>query len=76
MATLNIKNFPDPLYDRLRERARANHRSLAQEITHVLSEVLEEPEPVSLLELQGLGKEIWTDADATEHVATERRSWD
>lgn len=76
MATLNIKNFPDPLYDQLRERARANHRSLAQEITHVLSEVLEEPEPVSLLELQGLGKEVWTDADAAEHVATERRSWD
>lgn len=76
MATLNIKSLPDPLYDRLRERARANHRSIAQEVTHILSEVLEEPEPVSLLDLQGLGKEIWADADAAEHVATERRSWD
>jgi plasmid stability protein len=76
MATLNIKGLPDPLYDRLRERARANHRSIAQEVTHILSEVLEEPEPVSLLELQGLGKEIWADVDAAEHVATERGSWD
>ncbi len=76
MATLNIKSLPDPLYDRLRERARANHRSIAQEVTHILSEVLEKPEPVSLLELQGLGKEIWADADAAEHVATERRAWD
>lgn len=76
MATLNIKGLPDPLYDRLRERARANHRSIAQEVTHILSEVLEAPEPVSLLELQGLGKEIWADVDAAEHVATERGSWD
>jgi len=76
MATLNIKSLPDPLYDRLRERARANHRSIAQEVTHILSEVLEQPEPVSLLELQGLGKEIWAETDAAEHVATERRSWD
>ena len=76
MATLNIKSLPDPLYDRLRERARANHRSIAQEVTHILSEVLEAPEPLSLLELQGLGKEIWSETDAAEHVATERGSWD
>ncbi len=34
MATLNIKKFPDLLYERLRERARANHRSIAQEVAH------------------------------------------
>lgn len=76
MATLNIKGLPDPLYERLRERARTNHRSIAQEVTHILTGALEEPEPLSLLELQGLGKEIWGDADAAEHVATERDSWD
>ena len=76
MATLNIKSFPDSLYDQLRERARANHRSIAQEVTHILTEVLEEPEPVSLLELQGLGKEIWAETDAADHVAKERDSWD
>jgi len=76
MATLNIKGLPDPLYERLRERARANHRSIAQEVTHILSGVLEAPEPLSLLELRGLGKETWADADAAEHVATERDSWD
>ncbi|HKK53642.1 MAG TPA: Arc family DNA-binding protein [Myxococcota bacterium] len=76
MATLNVEGLPDPLYDRLRERARANHRSIAQEVAHILSEVLEEAESASLLEFQGLGKEIWADADAAEHVETERRSWD
>ncbi|MEM9173695.1 MAG: Arc family DNA-binding protein [Myxococcota bacterium] len=76
MATLNIKGLSDTLYERLRERARANHRSIAQEVTHILTDVLEEPEPVSLLELQGLGKEIWAETDAAEHVAKERDSWD
>ncbi len=76
MATLNIKGLPDSLYDQLRERARANHRSIAQEVTHILTEVLEEPEPVSLLELQGLGKEIWAETEAADHVARERDSWD
>lgn len=56
--------------------ARITDRSIAQEVTHILTEVLEKPEPVSLLELQGLGKEIWAETEAAEHVATERRSWD
>ncbi|MDP6980404.1 MAG: Arc family DNA-binding protein [Myxococcota bacterium] len=76
MATLNIKNLPDALYERLRNRAQTNHRSITQEVTHILSEALEEPEPLSLLELQGLGKEIWADTDAADHVETERGSWD
>lgn len=30
----------------------------------------------SLLELEGLGKEIWKGIDAAEYVAKERDSWD
>jgi len=30
----------------------------------------------SILELQGLGKEIWQDIDAQEYVDRERASWD
>lgn len=30
----------------------------------------------SLLELRGLGKEIWQGVDATEYVRQERDSWD
>lgn len=76
MATLNIKGIPDRLYDQLRERGRANHRSIAQEVTHVLTEILEDPEPVSLLDLQGFGKEVWSETAASDHVARERDSWD
>jgi len=30
----------------------------------------------SILELQGLGKEIWRDVDAQEYVDRERDTWD
>lgn len=76
MATLNVKNFPDSLYAALQSRAASEHRSLAQEVTHILAEVLAEPEQLSILELEGLGKEIWEGIDAAEYVARERDSWD
>lgn len=76
MATLNIKNLPDTLYRKLQARAKREHRSVAQEVTRILEEALNEPEPLSILELQGLGKEVWTGRDAARYVAEERRSWD
>jgi hypothetical protein len=30
----------------------------------------------SILDLQGLGKEIWRDIDAQEYINRERNSWD
>jgi plasmid stability protein len=76
MATLNVKNLSDALYRRLQERAKRQHRSVAQEVTHILEQALSEPEPLSILELQGLGKEAWQGTDAAEHVDRERRAWD
>lgn len=76
MATLNIKNLSDTLYEKLQARARREHRSVAQEVTHLLSNALEVPQSLSILELQGLGKELWQDIDPAAHVARERASWD
>ena len=76
MATLNIKNLPDGLYKKLQARAKRERRSVAQEVTHLLSRVLEAPEPLSILELQGLGKQHWRGVDAGKHVERERSSWD
>ena len=76
MATLNIKNLPDKLYRKLKARAKQQHRSIAQEVTHILSEALDSPRPQSILELRGLGKELWKDIDPAAHVASERDSWD
>ena len=76
MATLNIKNLPDPLYRKLKARAKRERRSVAQEVTHLLAKALEPPTPLSILELRGLGKELWRDVDAAKHVDKERASWD
>ena len=76
MATLNVKNLPDSLYRRLQARAKRQRRSVAQEVTQILSDALVAPRPVSILELRGLGKEHWKDVDATQHVDDERAGWD
>ena len=76
MATLNIKNLPDALYKKLKAKAKRQHRSVAQEVTHILSEALERHDPLSILELRGLGKEHWAGVDPAAHVEGERRSWD
>ena len=76
MATLNIKNLPDALYRKLQARAKRERRSVAMEVTHLLSQALEASKPLSILELQGLGKAHWQDTDAPTHVKRERESWD
>lgn len=76
MATLNVKNLPDALYRKLQARAKRDRRSVAQEVTYLLSEALHTPKPLSILDLRGLGKELWRGMDAAAHVEQERTSWD
>jgi plasmid stability protein len=76
MATLNIKNLPDALYRKLQARARRQHRSLAQEVTHILAQAVETPPQLAITDLRGLGKEHWSGRDAANHVDAERRAWD
>jgi plasmid stability protein len=76
VATLNLKNLPDPLYRKLRAQAKRERRSMSQEVIHLLVETLDRSEPLSILELQGLGKECWNRVDASSHIEAERRSWD
>jgi plasmid stability protein len=79
MATLNIKNFPDRLYDRLKQRAGRNRRSIAQEVVQLLDDAVTAPPRMSLLELEGLGKDVWEKAlagrDAADYISDERDSW-
>jgi hypothetical protein len=76
MATLNIKNLPATLSRTLQAMARRERRSVAQEVIHPPTCAVESPAPGSILDLRGLGKELWRDVDATAHVDRERRSWD
>ncbi len=68
MATLNIKNVPEGLYRKIQARAKRERRSVAQEVVHILSLAVERPAPLSILDLQGLGKEVWQRRDAARHV--------
>lgn len=75
MAILNVKNLPDGLYRKLQARARRERRSVAQEVTRILSDALESPAQHSILELRGLGKALWEGIDPALHVRDERESW-
>ncbi len=76
MATLNVKNVPAALYRRLQARAKKQRRSLSQEVLQILSEAVEANEPLSILDLEGLGKDIWEGIDPAEYVRRERDSWE
>ncbi|HEX3130347.1 MAG TPA: Arc family DNA-binding protein [Thermoanaerobaculia bacterium] len=45
MATLHVRNVPDEIYDRLRERAETSNRSLSAEVLVLLRDALEERKP-------------------------------
>ena len=75
MATLNVKNVPERLHQKLKLRARRQLRSVSQEVIRILSDAVDEAPPSSILELRGLGKRTWKRVDPPEHVRRERDSW-
>lgn len=60
--------------------SRAQHLTLAEQI-RLLEELAASTQRItsqtrpSILELQGLGKEIWQDIDAQRYIEQERASW-
>ncbi len=59
MATLQVRDIDDRVYKELRERAKSKHRSLSQEVAHIIEEYLSRPagdykkQSELLLELSG-----------------------
>ncbi len=78
MPTLNIKGFPEDLYHCLGQRAKAEHRSLTGEVVHLLEWALKSypQKKGSILQLKGLGKNLWKKVDVTKHIEEERNSWE
>jgi len=76
MATLNVKNMPDDLYEQVRQLARRDRRSLSQEVIVLLGRSLGEVPERSILDLQGLGRDAWAGSTAEAHVQAERDSWE
>jgi len=75
MATLNVKNFPDALYRKLKRRAKDEGRSLSAEVTRIVGRDLDHPKRYTVDDLVGLGAEIWKDVDIEEYIRRERDSW-
>jgi len=50
-------------------------RQLIARVAYRLSDCNVPGSRVSILELQGLGKDLWRDLDAQEYVDRERSSW-
>lgn len=77
MATLNVKNFPEELYHQLQALATQEHRSVAQEVVHLLDRAVgESKQTLSVLGLRGLGREVWQGIDGSAYLERERQSWD
>jgi plasmid stability protein len=76
VAVLNVKSVPEKLYRKLQARAKRERRSVTQEVLEILDQALSESPRLSIMNLQGLGKDIWRDIDSDQYVEAERRAWD
>jgi hypothetical protein len=74
--TLSIKNVPDEVVERLRERARFNHRSLQGELLAMVTDRATEPRRLSIRELYEEVKAsgFKTDSDSTAIIRELRDS--
>lgn len=71
--------MPDPRYDSVKRSVQAlglvDQLRLIAELAAGLRGELERQPGRSLLELQGLGKEVWQGVDVDEYLRQERSSW-
>jgi plasmid stability protein len=74
---LSIKNVPDELAERLRERARRSHRSLQGELMVILEEAAQDRQSMSLAEVlaavRELGVSTASDAESAVRAARDGR---
>ena len=68
MATLTVKNIPDPLYKMLKRQAARRHRSLNQEIISCLEQAaaLHEVDPQAILWQARALRQLYTGTPLTE----------
>jgi plasmid stability protein len=70
MATLQVRDIDDRVYNALKQRARSRHRSLSQEVSHIIEEYLSQPttdykkQSDMLLELSG----SWQGPESTAEI--------
>jgi dihydroneopterin aldolase len=62
--------------DRVQRLAPADQLRLLEELAALVRRQVMAQKRRSILELEGLGKEVWQGIDAQEYVDRERASWD
>ncbi len=72
--TLSIKNVPEHLAERLRQRAAASHRSMQGELMAILERALEEHPPLAPQQLLARVRELGvsTDSESTDDIRRDR----
>lgn len=75
MPSLSVKNVPEETLDRLRERAKRNHRSLQGELLTILEEVLK-PRKLTVDEFveRARGSGLQTPDESTAIIRNDRDS--
>ena len=71
---LSVKNVPDDVAEKLRQRAKTNHRSLQGELLAVLQEAVSSPEKLSAARLLEIVRQSGTRSarEATKFVRETR----
>jgi len=78
MATLQVRDIDDRIYNALKQRARSRHRSLSQEVAHIIEEYLSRPtgdykkQSEMLLELSGSWQGSETAAEIIQSIRKSR----
>ncbi|MGA2478353.1 MAG: antitoxin [Spirochaetia bacterium] len=78
MATLQVRDIDDRVYRELKQRAKSKHRSLSQEVAHIIEEYLSQPnkdyrkQSEMLLELSGSWEGPESAAEIIESIKRSR----
>lgn len=75
MSTIVVKNFPDELHGRLKERAQRNHRSMTKEAVHLIAAGLGSEPPPALPPPVALRGGRVTTVDETEEAIADHSGW-
>ncbi len=65
----------DETLSRVRQLTPFDQLRLLEELAVIVRYQVEVRQPRSILELEGLGKDIWEGIDAQEYIDQERASW-
>lgn len=66
--------YDDVLVD-VQRLAPTDQLRLLEQLAVIVREQVKEKKPHSILELRGLGKEIWQGVDVQDYIDRERASW-